>query len=442
MDKSKLSLSRNRNKDYFKKFFSSSKKSIFKTTQEESKTIQKVINTYNRGLKPNNTNFIFSVKNHDKFINLKYKNDYLPKLKTIDDSDLKVTSPLSNTIRYNYSIKRFRNNNFYFRKFKNSTSYSGYELEKLNKPHLLKLLNKDLKLESLKDANNKPLSLTNREKLINDYILEKNKMFNGHSRDMKSKKYLLKKSDDISKKKKVLKLQNNDEKKEVINSARNLIKSFKKFSKLKINFPLEFPHSVYIDKLELRDKVSFDYYKDENMRKIIRKSLYYDINSFDIDNGLYSEFHKSIPNYINYICDINILPHIKNKLLYSRIITGNQSLNEIDVDRNIISREVSKTINRRIINNIKKEALEKEEKKKKKKRIRNISSINKMIVQLCLEKNNEDLLELTSEQVVEINDYFGKNIDYKFVNIAKDKIKNAIYKDERFYKIEDWYKSL
>ena len=254
---------------------------------------------------------------------------------------------------------------------------------------------------------------------------------------MKSKKYLLKKKEEIHKEKKMFKLQNNDENIEVINSARNLLKQFKKFPKLKIKSPLEFPNSIYIDKQELRDKVNFDYYKDEYMRKIIRKSLYYDINSFDVDNGLYSEFHKSIPNFINYICDINILPHIKNKLLYSRIIKGNQTLNEIDIDRNIISKEVSEAINRHIINNIRKAALEKEEKKKREKRIRNISSINKMIVKLYLEKNNEDLLELTSEKVVEINDYFGKNIDYKFVNIAQDKIKNAIYKDERFYKIED-----
>ena len=436
MENSKISLSKNKNKDYLKKCFSS-KKSIFKTSQEESKTIQKVVNTYNRRLKLNNTNLIFSVKNYEKFINLKYSNDYLPKLITIDDSGFKSTLPVSNTIRYNYSIRRFRHNNFYFKKYKNDASYNEYGLEKLNKPRLLKILIKDLKLESLKDEYNKPLSLTNREKLINDYILEKNKIFNRHSWDMKSKKYLLKKSDEINKEKKMLKLQNNDENIEVINSERHLLKSFKKFSKLKINFPLEFPNSIYLDKQELRDIVNFDYYKDENMRKIIRKSLYYDINSFDVDNGLYSEFHKSIPNFINYIYDINILPHIKNKLLYRRIIKGNQSLNEIDIDRNIISKEVSKAINRHIINNIRKEALEKEEKKKREKRIRNISSVNKMIVKLYLEKNIEDILELTSEQVVEINDYFGKTIDYKFVNIAQDKFKNPIYKDERFYKKED-----
>ena len=249
MENSKISLSRNRNKDYLKKCFSSSKKSIFKTTQEESKTIQKVINRYNRGLKPNNTNLIFSVKNYDKYINLKYSNDYLPKLLTIDDSGLKFASPVSNSIRYNYSIRSIRHNNFYFRKYKNTTSYSGYGLEKLNKPNLLKILNKDLKLESLKDTYNKPLSLTNREKLINDYILEKNKIFNRHNWDMKSKKYLLKKNDEIHKEEKILKLQNNDENKDVINSARNLLKHFKKFPKLKINFPLEFPNNTKIIKL-------------------------------------------------------------------------------------------------------------------------------------------------------------------------------------------------
>ena len=184
MENSKISLSKNKNKDYLKKCFSS-KKSIFKTSQEESKTIQKVVNTYNRRLKLNNTNLIFSVKNYEKFINLKYSNDYLPKLITIDDSGFKSTLPVSNTIRYNYSIRRFRHNNFYFKKYKNSTSYSGYGLEKLNKPRLIKILIKDLKLESLKDEYNKPLSLTNREKLINDYILEKNKIFNRHSCDKK-----------------------------------------------------------------------------------------------------------------------------------------------------------------------------------------------------------------------------------------------------------------
>ena len=211
MEKIKISLSRNRNKDYLKKLLSSPKNSIFKTTQEESKIVQKAINSYNRGLKQKNTNLIFSVKNYDKYINLKYSNDYLRKHITIDDSGLKIISPVSNTIRYNYSIGRFRHNNLYLRKYKNSISYSRYELEKLNKPHLLKILNKDLKFESIKDEDNKPLSLTKREKLINDYILEKNKIVNRDIWDMKSKKYLLKKSDEIHKRKKIL--QNNDENK-------------------------------------------------------------------------------------------------------------------------------------------------------------------------------------------------------------------------------------
>ena len=118
MENSKISLSRNRNKDYLKKFLSSPKNSIFKTTHEESKTVQKVINSYNRGLKKNNINLIFSVKNYDKYINLKYSNDYLRKQITIDDSGFKSTLPVSNTIRYNYSIRRFRHNNFFLKNIK------------------------------------------------------------------------------------------------------------------------------------------------------------------------------------------------------------------------------------------------------------------------------------------------------------------------------------
>ena len=188
MKKSLISLSRNRTNKNLNYFLSSSKKeenkTIFKTTQNEQKTIPSIVTNYNRGLNKKEINVIFSVKNYDKYIKTKYNNDFSTKFLLIDDSDSKMTSPISNTIRYNHSIQRFKHNNYTIKKYKGSTSYSGYNLIKLNKPYLLKLLNKEIIDKTFKskdfstDKNtlntNKTFKHSTASKTINNYFLKKN----------------------------------------------------------------------------------------------------------------------------------------------------------------------------------------------------------------------------------------------------------------------------
>ena len=454
MKKSKISLSRNRTNKNLNYFLSSSgkeeNKTVFKTTQEEQRTIPSIANSYSRGLKKKDINIIFSVKNYDKYIKTKYNIDFSTKFLLVDDSDSKMTSPISNTIRYNHSIQRFKHNNYTIKKYKGSTSYSGYNLIKLNKPYLLRLLNKEAINITSKTKNistninslniNKNDIPSTSSKTISIFKLKKNKIYDynntKNNENIKLNKILTQKVDTIYNLKELHEFQksfinNNKIKSE---THRNLAKTFKKLPKFNINFPLDFERNKTYDNLELRDKVNLDYYNDEEIKKKLRKTLYFEINSFDFDNGIYWEYKKSIPNYINFIYDINILPHLKNKFLYNKPISKQMQINEIIFNKNAISKDVAKAINRYIINNIRKVILEKEEAERREKKLRELAKSNKIMLKLYLEEKDEDLPELTSEEAVELNDYFGKNIDYKFVRIASGKLRKIVYEGNTFFK--------
>ena len=135
--------------------------------------------------------------------------------------------------------------------------------------------------------------------------------------------------------------------------------------------------------------------------------------------------------FLNFIYDINILPHLKNKFLYNKPIKQTQ-INDIIFNRNAISRQVAESLNRYIINNIRKEILEKEEIKKREKRLRELAT-KKILIKLYMERKDEDLTDLTSEEKIELNDYFRKNIDYKCIKIANDRLRRIVY-DENNYK--------
>ena len=439
MKKSLISLSRNRTNKNLNYFLSSSKKeenkTIFKTTQNEQKTIPSIVTNYNRGLNKKEINVIFSVKNYDKYIKTKYNNDFSTKFLLIDDSDSKMTSPISNTIRYNHSIQRFKHNNYTIKKYKGSTSYSGYNLIKLNKPYLLKLLNKEIIDKTFKskdfstDKNslntNKTFKHSTASKTINNYFLKKNNIseYKNNNENIQINKVLSQNEDKIYNLKELNKFKQLFNPKNIA-TPRNLCRTFKKLAKLNIKFPLE---------LELKDKVNSDYYKDDKIKKKIRKMLYYEINSFDYDNGLYWEYKKSIPNYINFIYDINLLPHLKNKFLYSKPLSKQTQINDIIFNRNVIRKEVAQALNRYVINNIRKKIIEKEEQKKREKKLRELSKSNKMMMRLYFEEK-EDIPELTSGDMVELDDYFGKNIDYKFVNIPNEKLRKIVYEGNNFFK--------
>ena len=217
------------------------------------------------------------------------------------------------------------------------------------------------------------------------------------------------------------------------NTPRNFCPTFRKLSKLNVNFPLEFVSSESFDKSEMKDTINIEYFDDDNIKKRIRKSLYYELNSFDYDNGNYWEYKKSIPMLINYIYDINILPHIKNKFLY-KPISNHKIINDIIFSRNVIRKEVATSLNRYVINKIRKEKLEKEEREKREKKLRELSKTNKLMIKLYLNENEEDLPDLTSGEIVELNDYFGKNIDYKYISIPNDKLRKVVYNENFFFK--------
>ena len=450
MKKSLISLSRNKTNKNINMFLSASgkengeeineineKNSIFKTTQEESKTIPKLMKNYVRGLNKKQVNIIFSVKNYDKYIKTKYMSDISTKFLLIDDSDSKLTSPISNTIRYNHSIQRFKHNNYTIRKYKGSTSYSGYNLIKLNKPYLLKLLSKDIidKTLHLKDSSLKSLSPSTNYQTINSFNLKQNKIYDYNNtinnENIHINKFSSKKKDKMYNLKALYEHNKNNY---MENTPRIYTKPFKKFSKINVNFPLEFPNSISVDKMELRDKVNVDYYNNENIKKQIKKTLFYDLNSYDYDNGIYSEYKNSIPNYINFIYDINILPHIKNKFLYAKPIGKQTQINDIIFNRNVIRKEVARGINRYIINNIRKDILEKEEIKRREKKMRELAKTNRIMLKLYLERKDEDMPNLTSDEMVELTDYFGKNIDYKCVCIPNNKLRNVVYDENNFFK--------
>ena len=448
MKKSLISLSRNRTNKNLNYFLSSSKKeenkTIFKTTQNEQKTIPSIVTNYNRGLNKKEINVIFSVKNYDKYIKTKYNNDFSTKFLLIDDSDSKMTSPISNTIRYNHSIQRFKHNNYTIKKYKGSTSYSGYNLIKLNKPYLLKLLNKEIIDKTFKskdfstDKNslntNKTFKHSTASKTLNNYFLKKNNIseYKNNNENIQINKVLSQNEDKIYNLKELNKFKQLFNPKNIA-TPRNLCQTFKKLAKLNIKFPLEFDTNKIHDKLELKDKVNSDYYKDDKIKKKIRKMLYYEINSFDYDNGLYWEYKKSMPNYINFIYDINLLPHLKNKFLYSKPLSKQTQINDIIFNRNVIRKEVAQALNRYVINNIRKKIIEKEEQKKREKKLRELSKSNKMMMRLYFEEK-EDIPELTSGDMVELDDYFGKNIDYKFVNIPNEKLRKIVYEGNNFFK--------
>ena len=343
-----ISLSRNKANNNLNLFLLSTekedKKQIFKTIQNESKTIPTLINKYFSGLKNKTIKENPTVKNYDKCLKTIYNKDFPTKLISINCSDSKIISPISNSIRYNHSIQRFKHNKYSFKKYKGSMSYSEYNPIKLKKPKLLKSLNKEIidKILNLKDYST--LTTTSSKK-VNKKILKYNKYEYGKNivdENIQLNNFFNTKYDNLSDFKKIYQqLKFND-----TNNTSRII--FKKMTKLNIKFPLEFPNILSFEKSELRDKVNIDYYNDEIIKNKIRKALIYEINSFDYDNGNYLEYKKSIPNFINFIYDINILPHLKNKFLYNKPIKQTQ-INDIIFNRNAISRQVAESLNRYII---------------------------------------------------------------------------------------------
>ena len=413
-------LSRNNNyvdlNIFFPKEEKSQNKILFKTVQEEQKV---KMNTLSEKTKKLNFNLVLhNIKSKPK-VNQSTNFLFLHPKNKIKNSP--------NTSRHNHSLKDIIEKKFNIHDYNTGSKIYVPNMIKINKPNLLKILNRDLINNENKLIKNKIKKIHNsfspfdiNKKNIYAKTLFDEEIFDKSTSSRVNK---IKNKNILGKEFKTL--ENNEE-----NKIKNdFVKTYKKFPKINLNFPLELPNSILVDKQEMEDKVNSEYFSDEKLKRKLRKALYFQINYFEYDNGKYKEYKNSMQNYINYIYDINIIPHIKNKFLYRKPIYESRKINNILFSKNVINKEDAKTLNRWLINNQRKKIIEEEKKKKKEKKMKELSISNKYIKELYLEYEDEDLPKLTSDEVVEFEDFFGKNINYKDVNFTSDKLKDVVYKE-------------
>jgi hypothetical protein len=409
-------LTRNKNNNDLNIFISktekSDKKIIFKTVQE-NQDIQKNTSKENgkkkylnlflqhmKGKKENKKNNSTKIIFFNKDFHNKIKNFNLNLNSSKHNQSLKsVNENLKKTMEFNKGTKIFVNN-----------------IIKIDKPKLLKLLNRDL--IKIKSRNKFSLFSENDQKVDDDYIFDKSTSSRMHT-DNRLNKNKYNTEDDSGKEKKTMSKKN------------YFLKTFVKFPKIHLNFPLELPNSITSDKQEMKDKVNLYYFRDEKLKAKLRKALYFELNSYEYNDGKYNKYKKSIENYTNYIYDIYLIPHIKNRFLYSKAIYEPRKINQILLSKNLINKEDAKGLNKFLINNITKEETEIEKMKQKEKKMKELSTSNNYLQKLCLDYEDEDFPQMTSDEVVEISDFFEKNIDYKSVTFASKKLKNVVYKESK-----------
>ena len=182
-----------------------------------------------------------------------------------------------------------------------------------------------------------------------------------------------------------------------------------------------------IKDLEYRDKVDFDYFKNYKYKRMIKNALLHDINFDTIhSNYLYIDYMKSKPHKINYFEDINIIPHMKNNLSLSKYrFKDIKLLNKTLVNRNYMTKKISLSLNRSFIiksllkkmKEIEEERIRKEDEYRLKTRW-NSDEVYKEIKLSDYEKKFEQF---------ELQDYFGKSMNYPLVSLVDKKIKENFF---------------
>ena len=406
----------------------SEKKLIFKTVQERLNTHEHIFHETN---KENDFNSFY---NHIKHKNLA-SSDILTEM-ILSNNDFKKdestnikTYTSRNNQNYNHSLSNLINNKIKIKEFSPCSNIFLRSVKKINKPNLLKILNRDLlksKNSETKKRNIKHhLSFipASKQRTLDEFIFNKSKSSRINN-DNKINKNFFKELNDMYLMSDSSKMDNDESS---YKDQNDFLKNLKKFPKIS----LQLMNSKDFDKQEITDKIDTNEFRDEKLKKKLRKALYFEINSFEYDNGKYLEYKHSLQNYINYIYDINIIPHLKNKFLYSKPIYERRKINKILFSKNAINKEDAKSLNRYIINSIKKEELDKENIKKREKKMKELSASNNYLKKLCLDYEDEDMPKLTSDEIVELSDFFGKNIDYKYVNFASDRLKDVIYQESK-----------
>ena len=205
---------------------------------------------------------------------------------------------------------------------------------------------------------------------------------------------------------------------------KDLLKLFPKMEpvKISVNSPIKKKKKNFEEMIESLDKVNIDYFVDFNLQKRVADALHKDFNTMDKNFEVYyKQFYKSIPNYINFIYDINMLPHIQNKFLFTKPIDDKSILSGKITCRNFLQKEVAISMNRNIIKHILLKKKEEQEKLDKLRRMRNKKDKQDSILQQEVENREKEVFD------VEMKDYFMRIRDYKNLDIAEQKYKYIVY---------------
>ena len=411
-------LTRNNNNNDLNLFLSTSDKSQKKITFNiDKERPDKQINPKTKIKKQKYLNIFLKNLNNKK----KYNSNDPSKIIILNGEDYKSKNKSNvnlNIQRYNDSLYKTTYNRLKTIQFSRKSKIFLNDIIKINKPTLLSLLNRDI-LKKDSQINKEGFQAqytamsTDKNKINDDYIFEKSTSSRINLDNQKNKNKNIRYN-----------TINNSE----IDNLNAFRKTFLKFPKIKLSFPLQMSNYETSDKKEMKDKINQNYFADEKLKKKLKKALYFDLNSSDDDFGKYSEYKKSKENYINYIYDINIVPHIKNRFLYSKPIYESRKINTILFSKNLINKEDAKSLNRFLINNMRKEEIEKEKIKERERKMKELSATNNYLQKLCLDYEDENFPKMTSDEIVEITDFFEKNINYNFVTFANNKLKNIVYK--------------
>ena len=203
-----------------------------------------------------------------------------------------------------------------------------------------------------------------------------------------------------------------------------LIKLFPKMTPIKIseNSPIKKKKRNFEEMIESADKINIDYFEDFELQKRIAETLHKDFNTMDKKFEVYyKQFYKSIPNYINFIYDINILPHIQNMFLFTKPIEDKSILSEKITCRNLLQKEVAIAMNRNTIRHILLKKKEEQEKIDRLKKIKDGKLKKESILKKEVENREKEVYD------IEIKDYFMRIRNYKNLDIAEPKYKYIVY---------------
>ena len=314
-----------------------------------------------------------------------------------------------NNIELKNDLKRYTNNSSTFKYFDQlNKNYHPYSAHRAIKSMLF-----NINTERKKEVNKNIYELNNIEEYINKSIAKK----------FENEKILEKKTF----------LRNNYFNKASRTFKNKFSRKFSPLSSIQAKLSKYDKNNNKNKDVELMDNVDEKIFENEKLKKAIKHSLINDINHDEINYKLFSDYSKSMINRINFIEDINVIPHIKNNLSLSKPFDNLVLLGDKLKNKNFLHRQVAFSMNKICIIKM---LLKKEREMTLKKLKENIEYKSKKKWY-----NKEDSFEKKLNQFeakfnqFELNDYFGKCINYTFICFADQKVKDCIF-SKNFSKIK------